>query len=436
MHAVTRFTERRERKTLLSFSLAALLLFIGPSPARPQNTETPGATEQRLFERLGQMVTSVREISGLRPLKPIRRASISRKAIRELVKSRLTEEMSAEQIRHEELFLRKFGFVEENFNLAEQLVGVVAEQAAALYDFKTKTLYLATWAPDDIQEPALVHELVHVLEDQHFNLGKFSKKSKGADQDLARSAVVEGQASWVMIEHVLRQSGQSMIENSLLAAAAAGASRFEAERYPVYSASPLYLREVLLFPYTEGLLFHQAVIEKYGREGFARVFRRPPISSQQILLPAAYFEERKPTRPALPTIKLPRRFKKTSQGEVGQFDHFILLKQYVGEEQAESLAPRWRGGVYRIRETKSRDQGVLFYAVDWERLSDAVLYFDLYQRICREKWDQMHIEKRFKDKVLGRSETGGFVISRRGTVVTSIEGLPNDTLGAYVSKSL
>ena len=117
MHAVTRFTERRERKTLLSFSLAALLLFIGPSPARPQNPETPGATEQRLFERLDQMVTSVREISGLRPLKPIRRASISRKAIRELVESRLTEEMSAEQIRHEELFLRKFGFVEENFNL-------------------------------------------------------------------------------------------------------------------------------------------------------------------------------------------------------------------------------------------------------------------------------------------------------------------------------
>ena len=280
-----------------------------------------------------------------------------------------------------------------------------------------------------------MHELVHVLEDQHFDLGKFSKKSKGADQDLARSAVVEGQASWVMIEHVLRQSGQSMMENSLLAAAAAGASRFEAERYPVYSASPLYLREVLLFPYTEGLLFHQAVIEEYGRAGFTRVFRRPPISSQQILLPEAYFEQRRPTRPALPTIKLSRRFKKTSQGEVGQLDHFILLKQYVGDKQAESLAPRWRGGVYRIRETKSRDQGVLFYAVEWERPSDAALYFDLYQQICREKWTQTRIEKQFKDKVLGRSETGGFVISRRGSVVTSIEGLPNDTLRAYLSES-
>ena len=49
----------------------------------------------------------------------------------------------------------------------------------------------------------------------------------------------------------------------------------------------------------------------------------------------------------------------------------------------------------------------------------------------------MHILKSgSQDKVLGRSETGGFVISRRGTVVTSIEGLPNDTLGAYLSKSL
>ncbi len=331
------------------------------------------------------MVAGIGEISGLRLLKPIRRALISREAIRQLVKTRLSEAMSAEQIRHEELFLKKFGFVEENFNLAEQLVEVLAEQAAALYDFKTKTLYLATWAPDELQEPALAHELVHVLEDQHFNLDKFSKKAKGADQDLARSAVVEGQASWVMIEYVLRQSGRSMVENPLLAAAAAGSSRFEAERYPVYSASPLYLRENLLFPYTEGLLFHQAVIEKYGREGFTRVFRRPPISSQQILLPEAYFEQRKPTRPALPTIGLSRRFKKTSQGEIGQLDHFILLKQYVGEEQAESLAPRWRGGVYRIRETKSRGQGVLFYAVEWETPSDAARYFDLYQQVCREK---------------------------------------------------
>ena len=119
----------------------------------------------------------------------------------------------------------------------------------------------------------------------------------------------------------------------------------------------------------------------------------------------------------------------------GQLDHFILLKQYVGEEQAESLAPRWRGGVYRIRETKSRDRGVLFYAAEWEKPSDAARYFDLYQQICRKKWTQTHIEKKLTDEVLGRSETGGFVISRRGSVVTSIEGLPNDTLRAYLSKA-
>ena len=160
--------------------------------------------------------------------------------------------MSAEQIRHEELFLKKFGFIEENFDLAKQLVEVLTEQAAALYDFKTKTLYLGTWAAEELQEPALVHELVHALEDQHFNLTKFSKKSKGADQDLARSAVIEGQASWVMIEHSLRRSGRSLMENSLLAAAAAGSSRFEAERYPVYSGLPLVHQGSSAFPLHRG----------------------------------------------------------------------------------------------------------------------------------------------------------------------------------------
>ena len=108
----------------------------------------------------------------------------------------------------------------------------MTEQAAALYDYKTKQLYLATWTPRDLQEAALVHELAHALADQHFDLRKYMKKSKGADGDVARAAVLEGQASWIMIEYTLRQNGQSLLDNSLSAVLAATASRFAAEQYP------------------------------------------------------------------------------------------------------------------------------------------------------------------------------------------------------------
>ena len=97
----------------------------------------------------------------------------------------------------------------------------------------------------------------------------------------------------------------------------------EAEQYPTYSSAPLYIRESLLFPYTEGLLFQQAVVEKHGAAGFTEVFRNPPVSSQQILDPEAYFGQRIPTKPRIPRVRLGRGYKTISQGEVGQWDHSI-----------------------------------------------------------------------------------------------------------------
>ena len=132
---------------------------------------------------------------------------LTRDEINQLVEKRIREEIKPEEVRLDELFLKKFGLVDDDFDLVQQLTDVLTEQATALYDFKTRTMYLATWTPEDMQEFALVHELAHALADQHFDLGKFVKQAKGADEDLARSAVLEGQASWAMTEYVLRPAG-------------------------------------------------------------------------------------------------------------------------------------------------------------------------------------------------------------------------------------
>lgn len=388
---------------------------------------TPGR-EAAVFSQVDAMLASLAEITGLRPRKPISRSLISRDEIHALLESRLAEEITPEELRREELFLKMFGFVEEDFDLKGEIVDVLTEQATAIYDFKTRRLYVADWTPDDMLEFAVVHELAHALADQHFNLRRFVKQSKSSEADIARAAVMEGQASWLMTEHVLRQSGRSMIGNRFIAAAAASASRIEASKFPVFAASPLFLRESMLFPYTKGLLFQQAVIDKQGQSGFAEIFRNPPLSSQHILDPESYFEGRKPAHPPLPKVKLPRRFKKIHEGEIGQLDHYILLKQYLGETIAEDLAPQWRGGHYKILENRKTKQAVLFYAVQWERPEDAARYFDLYKQVCQKKWKHAEFDIETGNRAAGRSETGGFRLSLRGATVTSVEGIPNDTL--------
>ena len=412
---------------LLLFVTIALFAAVG-SPAAPQDGELGAERGEQLFARIDEMLGELGKMTGLEVRRPIKRSIITREEIRDLVESRLKEETTPQEIRAEELTLKMFGFVGDDFDLAQQYVDVLTEQATALYDYKAKELYLATWTPEDLQEVALVHELAHALADQHFDLGKYVSKSRGADGDLARSAVVEGQASWIMVEYAMRQSGKSMVESPLLAVTAAGASRFEAKQYPTYSSAPLYIRESLLFPYTEGLLFQQAVIEKYGAAGFSEVFRQPPVSSQQILDPEAYFGQRMPTKPRIPRVRLGRGYKTISQGEIGQWDHSILLKQFIGEEEARELSPHWRGAYFKLREKKASGQAVLAYAVEWSSPERARRYFELYRKICEEKWKPSKVEENSAGQLVGHSGKGSFVLTLNGRIVTSIEGLPNDRL--------
>src|SRR3954470_10064620 len=103
-----------------------------------------------------------------------------------------------------------------------------------------------------MQDAALEHELAHALADQHFHLERFIKKGGASDDSaLARMAVMEGQATWLMTEALARRANQSVVDNpSLLDAMSGGAEG--SSQFPVFNSVPLYLRETLVFPYTEG----------------------------------------------------------------------------------------------------------------------------------------------------------------------------------------
>src|SRR2546426_8958771 len=100
-----------------------------------------------------------------------------------------------------------------------------------------------------------------------------------------------------------------------------------------------------LFPYT-------TLFRSMNQPGFSEVFRRAPVSTQQILHPEKYFTGMMPTEPALPKTPDRRGYKRLIEGTVGELDHSILLTQYVGEKAAREIAPDWRGGTYALDENK------------------------------------------------------------------------------------
>jgi hypothetical protein len=370
------------------------------------------------------MTGDLTAITGMKLRHPVPCAFITRDQVNQFLKGRVKEVASPEEIRAEELTLKKFGLVPPDFDLAKSTVDLLTEQAAAFYDYNRKKLFITESGDGESQQPVLAHELAHALADQNFNLAKFIKQGRKSDDgSTARLAVMEGQATWIMSEFLARKAGETLKTSPALVTQMSTMSDGGAGQYPVYDQSPLYLRRTLIFPYTKGMLFQNAIVQRYGQEGFAEVFRNPPVSTQQILHPDDYFAGTKPADPPLPDARLPRGYKALIGGTMGELDISVLLEQYCGKDRAREISSHWRGFNFELRENKKAGRVVLLYGSQWDSEAAARAYFTAYREVLRKKWKSFSVASETADRVSGAGDDGRFELRLGGAAVTSVEGL-------------
>jgi hypothetical protein len=389
-----------------------------------------GAAQERaedrheIFQAIDRSLRDLADITGLKAKKTIHYDLITRDKVNQFLKDRIKESVKPDELRAEEMTLKKLGFVPPEFNLEKSTVDLLTEQAAAFYDYHRKKLFLTDWAPSAMQDSALVHELAHALADQHFHLERFIKQGgKSDDSEIARMAVMEGQATWLMTEVQARRAGQTIATTPGLLDAMSGATEDGASQYPVFNSVPLYLRETLVFPYTEGGRFQNAVYAKMGKAAFAEVFRHPPDSSQQILHPAKYFEHIEPTHPAFPQVAPGKGYKDLSEGMLGELDHAILIRQYGTSGEASAIAPHWKSGRYSLVENKTQARVILRYVSEWDSAEIAQDFFRFYRQVLHKKWKKMDVTGESDAAFSGTGDDGYFVVRRSGAMVSSVEGM-------------
>jgi hypothetical protein len=322
-----------------------------------------------------------------------------------------------------------FGLVPPDFNLVGETVDLLSEQAAAFYDYNKKRLFILDSTKDDEEAHlALVHELAHALADQHHNLGKYMKEGNPDDDaSTARQAVMEGQATWLSWAYLFwSRNGRGEIPANRLdeLANSAGADG------PVYSNAPLYIRESLVFPYNRGILFQDAVFRKLGRKAFDEVFDRPPVSTQQILHPDTYFNKLTPDMTDAPMLDIAlgkpaaRQFRELAEGALGEFDVSALLRQYTDERAGAAEAAHFRGGSYRLYESKRDKRPLLTFVVDWDSPEAARTFLAMYRQVLKGKWKRLEASAPSPAELDGTGDSGKFQVRVIGNAVQSIEGLP------------
>lgn len=397
--------------------LLALLASLLPAQQKPAE----------LFHEVDQMTAALSEITGWTIKRKVPAKIITKDEFRHQVEARMKGSSNHKELRAEELTLKMFGFIPQDFDLAKETVDLVSEQAAAFYDYSKKRLFVVDSTSDaSEQRVALVHELAHALADQHHPLGKYLRKdSPDDDASTAREAVMEGQATWLTWAYIARRNGGKAEVSQEMIQKLTDNTNSDDPEFPVFAKEPLYLRESLVFPYDEGMKFQDAVYHRLGRTAFDEVFSRPPRSTQQILHPDAYIEDIKPEDPETPALdkSIARQFRLLNDGSVGELDHSMLLRQYVGEKEGREAASGWRGGSFRLYENKRDKYTVLAYASDWSTPEAARLFFTLYQRVMKGKWKEMTVTERAADRLTGTGDSGKFELKVSGTAVTFIEGL-------------
>ncbi|HYH00748.1 MAG TPA: hypothetical protein VD837_16565 [Terriglobales bacterium] len=335
---------------------------IEPAPPSDQATAERRISPQEaqeLLRSVDEILQFVSKDTGLAIKHPVKRKLASREEVRNYIEDRMKDDEDRRRLERSEVVLKKFGLLPREFNLKVFLVDLLKEQVAGFYNTKDKTVYLLDWVEPEAQKPVLAHELTHALQDQNFNLEKWVKAAKGGkpgsaealmedERIAARQAVSEGQAMVSLINYMLAPTGQSLLTSPMIADAMI-AGMAQSGQTPLYTRAPMFLRELLIFPYQYGLKFERDLLVAKGTQGaFRGAFEKPPSQSRQVMQPTTYLQnESLPEMPVPPFEEVVgKSYQNYDLSVLGQFDVWLLSKQYAGQSSAEAIAPKWRGGYY------------------------------------------------------------------------------------------
>jgi hypothetical protein len=380
----------------LKFAALFLVLSLAPftvaqqQPAPPPGTEPPGATTptqppdkkkpehkisdkeaKQLFADVDEILKFVSKDTGLPIKHPVKRALASREEVRKYLQETERDDEDTKRLERTGIILKKLGLLPREFDLGKFLDDVLEEQVAGYYDTKTKTIYLLDWVEPEEQKPVLAHELTHALQDQNYDLEKFLKKGvKEEDQSkelkshdeitvkvdepgTARHSIVEGQAQIVLFDYILAPSGRSVADSPMIIEMAQAAAKNSTDQYPVMAKAPLYIKDSLMFPYTTGMDFEEAMLHKGGKDlAFNGVLAKPPRNTREVMQPDVYRSDEHLEPLTLPDMHklLASNYEAYDVGNLGEFDVQVLLKQFAGEKAANKLSPHFRGGAYYATE--------------------------------------------------------------------------------------
>jgi len=277
------------------------------------------------------------------------------------------------------------GMLPGGTDLAALAVSFTAATAGATYSPLDKQVLLVAEGPKGAfkDEALLTHELVHALQDQHFDLLQLLlARPYNFDRAEALFALVEGDA--MSVERRL-QFGEEWARQTPEQMARREEERFAPYRRGIGALFPPLLTETFVFRYRDGLRFVESM--RRARPPFSadELFRRPPASSEQVLHPEKYAAGEQPRAVSLSVEGFTRAgWRLSAATPIGEIGVRGVLLAGVPSEEAARAAAGWGGDRALLFERAGRAP-LFVWQTTWDRAADAQEFYRSFNNLQRQR---------------------------------------------------
>jgi hypothetical protein len=417
---------------------AGLALFFGclglraqDSAVAPPAVDSKAAPDSDFIAAADEVLGQMSQITGLKLLSPLKKSLRSREEIRAYVMKQMNEEKSPAERYADQRSAEAFGLLPRGFDLDSFMINVLTEQVEGLYDPKAREFYIADWSPLSDQRMVMAHELTHALEDQHFRIEDWLKAARpNEDAELARDAVLEGSAMAAMVDYLMLGTGRSLKD---LPDFDPGMLIGDLSSTPALQKAPPFLKDALIFPYIGGLNFSASIMRNSGWDALPGVFEKPPVSTQQILHPALYRSGKIPATVALPPLEklLGENWSKLDENVMGEFGWKEVLKQFLDNDRAKSLAAAWDADRYAVFEQKQTKKLVLATRLHLNDEEHAARFFGQYSEALEKKYPEHSHLLRRPNFFSFDTPNGGVFLDCLGNECVTLEGAARNIFDAF-----
>jgi hypothetical protein len=407
----------------------------GPRPtpgpgaaAAPVPDVAAGGSETALLQQIEDDVSGLR---GLQPRSQVPLRFLDQPALQRYFVDRFNQDYLPSERESDQKLLVTLGLVSQSESVTQILLDVLTEQVIGVYNQDDKAMYLVTNDTGQFgaeEKTTFAHEFTHALQDQYFDLTTLAPKHPdNDDRALAIQALTEGDA--VLIQRLWAQEKLSQDELTQLGQSGSSSKLISA---------PSFLRDQLLFPYSDGFNFVRQMYQSGGGyAGVDDVFRNPPDSTAQILHPEKYRGHTRPTEVSLPDLSqgsLGDGWREINSNVLGELDIRLMLSQLTDSAHGVRGSGGWAGDRWELLE-KDGHQALVVSTV-WDTPNDASNFFQTWAMAMKNRFPMATEEESSATRQALTSPTTATDLRRNGANVLAVISFDRPTADAIVTAVL